>query len=168
MDSNITKDDVRNLLAVFVAAIELDQLRVDALPAQAFHRQYSDNMWRIWRRHHLEYVRLLLSTVDAIGPETLERLTWLSTHYGPNVVRARILDLFGSAASGSIPRADVATATLFFERLVAEVSGQSEPELSGLDAKALVMRWLEFSDPLQIAIDPECGYKKYLKAYVAS
>jgi hypothetical protein len=38
----ITPEDVRDLLTGFVAAIELDQIRVDALPPEKFHRWYSD------------------------------------------------------------------------------------------------------------------------------
>ncbi|QIO33796.1 hypothetical protein [Bradyrhizobium sp. 1(2017)] len=168
MPTNIRKDDIRDLLAVFSAAIELDQLRVDVLPAEAFHYHYSDNMWRIWRRCHLEYVSLLLSTVEEIRPATLEKLTRIATQYDPKVVGERLIDLFGSAASGSVPRANVATAALFFEWLITELQGQSEENSLGQDARTLMMRWLRFTDPLQIAEDPECGYKRFLAAYRAS
>lgn len=168
MHTTISRDDVRNLLAVFVAAIELDQMRVDALPQRAFHERYSDNMWRIWRRCHLEYANLLLSTVDAIQPATLEKLAWLATNYDPKVVRERAIDLFGAAASEDIVREEVATAELFFNLLVKDVSSGSEGMQSGQDARALMMQWLSVTDPLQIAGDPECGYRQYLVAYVAS
>lgn len=165
---NITNDDIRELLAVFVAAVELDQIRVDALPEKAFHYHYSDNMWRIWRRCHLEYLRLLLSTVDAIQPATLEKLGRIAIHYEPKIVRERLRDLLGSAASGDVPREDVATAVLFFEWLIEDISGHPEGKSTGLDARALMMQWLPITDPLQIADDPECGYKQYLTAYATS
>jgi|EndMetStandDraft_8_1072994.scaffolds.fasta_scaffold303261_2 hypothetical protein len=168
MHTIISKDDIRDLLAAFAAAIELDQIRVDALPHMAFHERYSDNMWRIWRRCHLEYASLLLSTVDAIRPATLEKLAWLASNYEPKVVRERAIDLFGAAASEDLVREEVATAELFFDLLVKDVSSRSEGMLSGQDARTLMMKWVSVTDPLQIAEDPECGYRQYLVAYVAS
>ncbi|MGY4513346.1 hypothetical protein [Bradyrhizobium sp. USDA 3650] len=158
MPMNITNDDIRELLEVFVAAIELDQIRVDALPEEAFHWDYSDNMWRLWRRCHLQYLRLLLSTADAVRPATLEKLGWIATHYEPKIVRERLRDLLGSAASGDAPREDVATAALFFERLVRDISGHPEGKSVGQKARTSMMQWLPITDPLQIADDPECGY----------
>ena len=52
MARRIMTSDVRDLLTCFAAAIELDQVRVDALPARKFHHLYSGSLWRMWRRHH--------------------------------------------------------------------------------------------------------------------
>ena len=53
MARRIMTSDVRDLLTCFAAAIELDQVRVDALPARKFHHLYSGSLWRMWRRDHL-------------------------------------------------------------------------------------------------------------------
>jgi hypothetical protein len=168
MHTSITKADIRELLAVFIAAIELDQVQVDALPETAFHEHYSDSMWRSWRRCHLQYASLLRSTVETVRPPTLEKLAWIAANYEPNIVRERAIDLLGYAASGSIVGEEVGTAALFFDLLIEEVSSRSGPTMFGQDARAMMMEWLTVKDPLQIAEDPECGYKKYLGVYAAS
>jgi hypothetical protein len=61
----LTHADIRDLLRGFGAAIELDQLRVDAMPAAKFHPAYDDSMWRRWRDDHISYARRLVSTHDA-------------------------------------------------------------------------------------------------------
>jgi hypothetical protein len=159
MTRPLTREDVRDFLTGFAAAIELDQIRMDTLPTRSFHHLYDDSLWRVWRRDHVEYVTLLLSTVDAIPPVILEKLTWIATNYEPEIVGEAALDEFGNSASGSYSREDVATAALFFERLIETVTEQSEGDNSiGEDAPALMKRWLPVTDPLRIAQDPECGY----------
>jgi hypothetical protein len=64
MTKTLMPEDIRDLLTGFVAAIELDQIRVDALPPKKFHPAYSDSMWRNWRRHHIDYINRLLLTVN--------------------------------------------------------------------------------------------------------
>jgi hypothetical protein len=92
-------------------------------------------------------------------PVILEKLTWIATNYEPEIVGKAALDEFGLSAGGSYPREDVATAALFFERLIETVTEQSEGDNSiGEDGPALMMRWLPVTDPLRIAQDPECGY----------
>jgi hypothetical protein len=154
MIKSITKDEIRELLEVFVAAIELDQIRVDALPASAFHRWYDDGMWRRWRRYHLEYVKQLISTLDTIPPVMLEKLAWIAINYEPTVVGGQALNCFTDAVSGSYDAEEFATAALFFNDLIQRVEGKS----IGEDAPALMKRWLPVTDPLRIAEDPECGY----------
>ncbi|QOZ71732.1 hypothetical protein [Bradyrhizobium arachidis] len=168
MQTDIMKDDIRDLFAGFVVAIELDQLRVDALPPEAFLDDYSDNTWRIWRRCHLEYLSLLLSTVDEIQPVTLEKLTWIATNNDPKFVGERLLDVLGAASADSVPREDVATAELFLKMLIQDVSGRTEGRSIAQDASTLMKRWLRDTDPLHIARDPECGYGPYLGGYAAS
>src|SRR3982074_3779162 len=66
MTQALTPEDVRDLLTGFVAAIELDQIRVDALPPEKFHPWYSDSMWRNCRRDHIDYINRLLPSVNTI------------------------------------------------------------------------------------------------------
>ena len=168
MQRNITKADIRDRLAAFIVAIKLDQIRVDALPARAFHCEYSESMWRLWRREHLEYLDLLFPTVEAIPQVTLERLTLIATQCDPKVVSERLLEFFGAASAHSVPRKDVATARIFFNLLIDDVSPRLEGKPVGYDARVRMMRWLRPTDPLHIARDPECGYGAYLGGYVAS
>jgi len=168
MIARIMLDDIRDLFAGFFVAIELDQLRVDALPSEAFQEDYSDNTWRVWRRCHLEYLSLLLSTVHLIRPATLERLTWIAINYDPRFVGERLLDVLGAASACSVPREDVATAELFLKLLIEDVSGRREGRSIAQDARTLMQRWLRATDPLHIARDPECGYGAYLGGYAAS
>lgn len=159
MIKSITKDDIRELLEVFIAAIELDQIRVDGLPESVFHRHYDDGMWRKCRREHLEYIKQLLSTLDTIPPVILETLTRIVSHCEPAIVRDRALDLFATVANGSYVAEEFATAAQFFEHLIKElVMAQSEGVLISEDAPALMKRWVRVTDPLRIAEDPECGY----------
>jgi hypothetical protein len=158
MVRSITINDIRDLLMGFVASIELDQIRVDALPARIFHRHYSDSLWRMWRHDHVEYVNLLLSTVDAISPVVLEKLTWIATSYEPEIVYEAALELFALAVSGQYSREDVATAAVFFEWLIEDVTGKCDSQPIGDDAPALMKRWLAVTDPLRITQDLECGY----------
>jgi hypothetical protein len=154
----ITPEDVRDLLTGFVAAIELDQIRVDALPPEKFHRWYSDSMWRNWRRDHIDYINRLLSSVNTIPPSLLKELAWLAISYEPAFVRQAVLRLFAEAASGSCPAEELETTALFFGWLIKDVSDTpAGGPLTG-DARALMMQWLAVTDPLGIAEDPECGY----------
>jgi hypothetical protein len=151
----LTPEDIRDLLTGFVAAIELDQIRVDALPPEKFHRWYSDSMWRNWRRDHIDYINRLLPSVNTIPSALLQELAVLAITYEPAVVRNTVLDLFADAVSGD---GDLETAALFFGWLVKDVSGRPAGHPLNCDAKALMMQWLPVTDPLRIAEDPECGY----------
>jgi hypothetical protein len=55
MTKTLMHVDIRDLLRGFDAAIELDQLRGDAMPAARLHPAYEDSMWRGWRRDHISY-----------------------------------------------------------------------------------------------------------------
>jgi hypothetical protein len=165
MIKSITKDDVRELLNGFIGAIELDQIRVDALPASVFHHLYDDRMWRSWRREILEYIEQLLSTLDTIPPLMLRKLTRIATHYEPAVVGYEAIKLFGDGVAGIYGADALGTAALFFDFLIRHVMNQSEGKLLGEDAPALMMRWLSATDPLRIAQDPECGYGSHLGAF---
>jgi len=155
MTEILTANDIRNLLAGFAAAIELDQIRVDAMPPEKFHPEYSEGMWRRWRRDHLDYISQLLPTVDAIPPSMLQELTRLAVTCRPQLVREALLDVFADAASGSIAEEELETAALFFGLVIKRISGWPQPE----DARSqMMMHWLPVTDPLNIAGDPECGY----------
>jgi hypothetical protein len=160
MTKTLTPEDIRDLLTGFVAAIELDQIRVDALPPEKFHRWYSDSMWRNWRRLHIDYINRLLPSVKTIPSALLEELAWLAIAYEPTVVRETVVDLFADAVSGNCPAEDFETAALFFGWLIKDVSGRPAGTPLNCDARALMMQWLAVTDPLRIAEDPECGYSR--------
>jgi hypothetical protein len=158
MTKTLTPEDIRDLLTGFVAAIELDQIRVDALPPVKFHRWYSDSMWRRCRRDHIDYIDRLLPSVNTIPSALLQELAWLAITYEPAVVREAALSLFAEAASGSCPAEELETAALFFGWLIKDVSSRLAGTPVNCDVRALVMQWLAVDDPLGIAEDPECGY----------
>ena len=83
MAKTLTPEDIRDLLTGFTAAIELDQIRVDALPPEKFHRWYSDSMWRNWRRGHVDYINRLLPTVNTMPSALLQELAWLAITHDP-------------------------------------------------------------------------------------
>jgi hypothetical protein len=158
MTKTLTTDDIRDFLTGFAAAIELDQIRVDALPPEKFHHYYSPGMWRRWRQYHLDYIERLLPSVNVMPPTLLKEMTRLALAYDPLAVRETAIDLFASAASGDCPGQFVETAALFFGWLIAEISHVSVAKPQVGDARTLMMQWLPLTDPLCIAEDPECGY----------
>jgi hypothetical protein len=157
MTKTLTPEDIRDLLTGFVAAIELDQIRVDALPPEKFHPAYSDSMWRNWRRHHIDYINRLLLTVNTIPSALLQELARLAITFEPAVVQETVLDLFADATSGSCAE-ELETAALFFGWLIKDVSDRPAGPPANCDSRALLMQWLAVDDPLRIAEDPECGY----------
>jgi hypothetical protein len=158
MTETLTHADIRDLLRGFDAAIELDQLRVDAMPAAKFHPAYEDSMWRRWRGNHRSYTTKLLSTVDAIPSEMLGELTRIAVTYEPDLIRHITLELFAEVVCDG-PPGELGTAELFFGCLIKQVSAQSEGRPRYQDAKTSIFQWLPVTDPLRIAQDPECGYR---------
>ena len=156
--TSITPEDIRDLLTGFVAAIELDQIRVDALPPIKFHRWYKDSMWRRCRRYHIDYINRLLPSVNTIPSALLQELAWMAITYEPAVVREAALNLFADAANGSCPAEELETAALYFGWLIKDVISKPAGTPVNCDARARVMQWLAVDDPLGIAEDPECGY----------
>lgn len=154
----LTRQDIRDLLLGFAAAIELDQLRVDALPPETFHPEYDDGMWRRWRRYHLAYIDQLLATVPAMPSGMLKNLTEVAITYEPAAVGEIAVDLFADAASGSCPEEELGTAVLFFGWLIKDVCGKFQEKSISCDARARMMHWLPVTDPLNFSKDPECGY----------
>ena len=158
MAETLTHEDIRDLLIGFAAAIELDQIRVDALPPERFHRWYDDSMWRNWRRYHVDYIKSVASDRehDAVGPAPRTGLT--GDHPRPGSRRGGGVNLCSEAASGCCPAEEHETATLFFGWLIKGVSDRPACKLLNGDARTLMKQWLAADDPLWIAKDPECGY----------
>jgi hypothetical protein len=154
--TTMTHEDIRNLLMGLAAAIELDQIRVDALPRDRFHPEYSDSMWRILRRSSLDSIHRLLPTVNAMPLTLLEELTQLSFAYDPRDVRETLVILFGGVV---YPEEEVETAEKFFGCLIDDMDVKaSSGTLMKRHASEQIMKWLFPLDPLRIAEDPECGY----------
>jgi len=119
--------DVRHLFAGFAATIELDQMRVDALPPDRFHPYYDDGMWRSWRKEHLEYIARVLPTCDVIPAAALEKLTMLALNYEPAVVNRVVLEILAEVASGDCAREELTTAGLFLDELIRRVTHEGKP-----------------------------------------
>jgi hypothetical protein len=158
INTMITHADIRDLLTGYAAAIELDQIRVDALPREKFHRAYDDGMWRRCRRDHLDYLHRLLPTVNAIPLALLEELTRLAVTYEPPDVRKAIVDVLSTGAYEMCPPEEVETAAQFFEYVIKETCRWAAPRRSFGYTRSLMVKWLSITDPIFIAGDPECGY----------
>jgi hypothetical protein len=158
MTKTLTHADVRDLFSGFAAAIELDQLRADALPAAKLHPLYNESMWRGWREEHTTYINRLLSTVDAIPPAMLVELTGIAIAYAPENIGHIALELFAEAVGNHCPE-ELETAEHLLAWLIREVGEQTEGSARQQDARAAMLRWLSMVDPLRIAKDPECGYE---------
>jgi hypothetical protein len=151
-------DDIRDFLNRFASAIMRDQVHVEGLPPEKFDPQYNGDMWLAWRLDHLAYLNTLLMTVDTITPNLLKDLTRIAVTKKPATVRRIAIELLAECASGSCPREDVATARLFFGRLIHELSDRSKAIPTDRDAKTSMFLWLPATDPLRVSRDPECGY----------
>ena len=108
----LAPEDIQNFLKRLSAAIELDQVNVDALPPERFSIAYSDSMWRKWRHDHRMFIEKLLLTADAIPPVMLKQLTGIATGYEPAFVGSVVLELFAEIVSGSCAE-DFGTAERF-------------------------------------------------------
>jgi len=157
--TRVAPEDIRDFLLGFAAAIELDQVRVDAMPREKFHPLYSDAMWRMWRNNHLEYInRILLPTLNGVPAALLKELTRVAMTYEPAAVGRILIHTFSDAASGCCAEEVFETTSLFLGCFFEEI-GIDPPEKSiNSDARARMMQWLPVTDPLNISKDPECGY----------
>jgi hypothetical protein len=158
MTKALTHEHLRKLLQNFSAAIQLDQHRVDELPAAHFHPQCNDEMWRVWRADHVSYIERLLSTMEAIPFALLVELTTMATTYDPMVVGREALELFADAVSGGCPE-ELTTAEDFFAWLIKGVRRRRSGQRRSASAKDAMAKWLAGNDPLRIAEDPECQYR---------
>lgn len=158
IQSTLTHEDIILLLTGFARAIELDQMKVDALPDDVFHPAYDDGMWRRWRQDHLDFINQLLPTVSNIPASLLQELAWLANTCETAVVRFELLVLFADGAGRLGPEEELETAALFFGWLLKAVSREARGTPLNGDARWQMMRWLAVNDPLRIADDSECGY----------
>jgi hypothetical protein len=156
--STLRHEDIKDLLNGFAGAIELDQMRVDALPDDVFHPAYDDGMWRRWRQAHIVFINELLPTVNNIPASLLQELAWLAITCETAVVRFELLSLFGDGAGRLCAEEEFETAALFFGWLLKAVSPEVRGKPLNDDARSQMMGWLAVTDPLRIAEDPECGY----------
>jgi hypothetical protein len=159
MSKLLTHNDIREILTGFAAAIQLDQIHVDALPPERFHHFYDPGMWRQWRRDHLDYMnKRLLPTLEPMPSDLLRELTEIALTYEPMAVRESLLELFAHAVVEDAEHLE--TATLFFQDLIRTIN-HLDPEKAkapNADTRACILKWLSSTDPLRISEDPECCY----------
>jgi hypothetical protein len=147
----LTIDEIRELLVRFDAAIEQDQLRVDALTRAGLDTMLRDSMCLLWRSSHRSYISRLLSTLNGIPSEMLEQLTWIARCYEPAEVGDAMLNLFSEAVSDSCIEKELGTAAVFFGCLIEDLRRIRSGILRSESARALMMQWLPATDPLRIA-----------------
>ncbi|MGA2293434.1 hypothetical protein [Bradyrhizobium sp.] len=157
MNDTLTNADLENVLRRFGAAIERDQLRVDAMPPANLQPPYNDEMWRQWRRDHIRYVNVLISTAIAVPTRMSSELTVIAASYEPKGISTLILELLSEVVSGSYEWEEFASARCFFGTLIKQIGEQSKAT-SHQDAHVSLARWFPLTDPLRIADDPECQY----------
>jgi hypothetical protein len=150
--------NIETVLRRFSAAIERDQLRIDAMPLLKFHPSYDDAMWRDWRHGHRIYVNFLASTVADMPLLLLEKLSAIARSYKPEFIRGVILEIFSEVVSGFCDQDQYATAGQLFEGLIKQVQERAKATTRGERAKVSLARWFPLVDPLRIASDPECVY----------
>jgi hypothetical protein len=160
MTKTLTHADIHDFLKIVGASIELDQLRVDAVPSTFLQPPYNDEMWRIWRVGHVAYINKLLPTVDAMPGAMLGDLAGIATAYEPKVIGQIVLELFADAVSGSCPGPELATAERLFGWLIKQANDGVGRKQRKRDAKVALLKWLPVNDPLKIALDEECEYGK--------
>ena len=153
----LTHVDIRNLLGGLSGAIELDQLRVDAMPAERFLPSYNDGMWRDWRAGHIGHIAKLRASVETIPAAMLTELTRIAIDHEPKAIEDIMLELFAEVV-GACPEGELATAGLFFGCLIRQVGEHAEGSSGSQGARDSILKWMDFADPLHIARDPECGY----------
>jgi hypothetical protein len=159
LTATLTQEDIQNFLKRLSAAIELDQVNVDALPLERFSIAYSDSIWRTWRHDHRVFIEKLLLTAVAIPPVMLKQLTEIATAYEPALVGSVVLELFAEVVSGSCAE-DFGTAERFFAGLIKQMSEQPKGNPGHGGAQASILEWLPATDPLRIAQDAECRYRQ--------
>jgi hypothetical protein len=135
--TTLTLEDIRDLLTGFAAAIELDQIRVDALPSRKFHPVYGGGMWPRYRNDHIDFINRLLPTVNAIPSALLQELASLAITYQTSVVREAIVDLFADAATGMCLALEFESASLFLGWLIKNVSRSAPGESLSGDVRSL-------------------------------
>lgn len=168
----ITRGDVRNLLRAYSGAIALDQVRVDALPSGSLHPEYDRGMWLRSRRRHVAFIDQLCDTTRDISKKLLRDISLVAATKEPKVVRKAFILLLSMGANGELDPGPINTAPLFFSVLVEDV-GTGWLEYSDdinaqkdVNASLRFADWLNLTDPLSIAEDPECQYLTQLKMHL--
>jgi hypothetical protein len=149
--------DVETFLKRLSAAIELDQVYVDALPPERFSIQYDDSMWRSWRRDHRAYIETLLSTAHLIPSAMLKQLTEIAIAHEPAIVEGVLLEQFAEIVSGCSGE-NFSTAQRFFGWLIEQMGALPKGHRRRESARASVSKWFAGTEPLRIGQDSECGY----------
>jgi hypothetical protein len=163
----INRGDIRNLLRAYSGAIALDQIRVDALPPDSFAPAYYRGMWLRWRRCHVAFINQLLETTRDVSRELLQNLNLVAITAEPAFVRKVVVNLLGTGAANSLAPGVIDTAPLFFAALVEDIgTGWTRLKGGNHNARARFESWLDVTDPLSIAEDPECLYLAQLKESV--
>jgi hypothetical protein len=157
MIDTLTPKDIKNFLERLSVAIGLDQVHVDALPAERFSPEYDDAMWRDWRHGHRDFIDQLVLTADTMEPATLSELTRLSITHEPGLIGSVMLELFAEIVCGSCSQEDCGTAEQFFGSLIEQVRDKAESRSRREGARISMLQWLPLIDPLRIARDPECA-----------
>ncbi|SEI20460.1 hypothetical protein [Tardiphaga sp. OK245] len=153
--------EIKDFLKRLSITIELDQRRVDGLPLERFSPEYSQMMWRDWRRHHRDFIdKKLLPTADAISPAVLNELTEIALACEPTRIGDVMLELFAEVASGSCSDGELESAEQFFARLIKQLRDAPVSSFRHVGSQAAIMQWLPIVDPLLISRDPECGYRQ--------
>jgi hypothetical protein len=158
MTDILQRADIETVLRRFSAAIERDQLRTDAMPRSKFHPSYDGAMWQDWRRGHRIYLNRLVSTVVDMPLVTIEKLSTIARSHNPEFVRAMILEILSEVVSGCCDRDEYATAGQLFENLIKQVHERARATARDQNATVSLARWFPLSDPLRLALDPECLY----------
>jgi hypothetical protein len=158
--SELLRDDIRNLFIGFAAAIELDQIRVDSLPASRFHRHYDRGVWVGWRNEHIKFYCQMAATVHDLPAEVLEQLTVVANNYDPKDGAEAVLNISSNLASAF----DESTATGFLKQLITDVCRERKPIAQPAAGSPIdqILRWFPVEDPLRIAQDEETGYGRLL------
>lgn len=187
MTDTLTLEDLRDMIAASIAAIELDQQRANALPSDSVHPQYDHEMWRHWRDAWIRYFERLLETVDApnippvgtsdrrllhggISDVLLKGLTRLAANYDPDAVARHFNDQALHAVRECACDKDpfpcwfenrLASSDEFFNALISEVFCAHDPDRTITDIdqiKAAARKWFPpMQDPLHISLECQCG-----------
>ena len=95
----------------------------------------------------------------------LKKLTDLAITYNPEVVKQPLLNSINDLATGASSPWLYETASLFFKKLIKDVSRKSPGPPSGGNPSEIMMKWFDY-DPIAIARDSECDYVGLLTSHV--
>lgn len=144
----------------------MDQKRVDKLPCKKFHRLYDSKMWKRNREDHVAAIVELVATVDEMPERLLRDLSKLACVYKPEVVKQPLLDAISDLATGARSPWLYELASLFFRELIKAVR-QRRPGISTTGSPGkMMLKWLDYDDPIKISEDPECQYTDLMASHI--